>query len=106
MQNTHDHDDVRIYPTAKQVNQCNRETSEILSKVTKVYDIQAVDTSTETMTYGRNNQREYFPIHPNKTGGLVNKFHIGNGLSVMLSQNLNINRSLVNGTKGIVKSID
>lgn len=107
LQNTNDHDDVlRIYPTIKQVDMYNREMSEALARVTKVYDTQAVDTSTETKTYGRKPQSEHVPNDPNKTGGLVNKLHIGIGSRVMLRQNLNIHRGLVNGAMGIVKGID
>ncbi|KAL1489879.1 hypothetical protein ABEB36_013807 [Hypothenemus hampei] len=51
--------------------------SQVLLRVTKVYDIQAINISIEIKTYGQKPKSEHVPNDPNKTGSLLNKINIG-----------------------------
>ncbi|KAI5632228.1 PIF1-like helicase domain-containing protein [Phthorimaea operculella] len=96
---------VHIFPTLKQVDQFNKKMSERLALRTKIYSIKAMDTSTETKTYGQVPKPEHIPSDSNRTGGIINSIEIGIGSRVMLRRNLNINRGLVSGAMGVVKKL-
>ncbi|KAL0892661.1 hypothetical protein ABMA27_014384 [Loxostege sticticalis] len=80
--------------------------SERLTLLTKMYTITAIDTSTESKTYGQTPKPEHLPSDPNRTGGIINSIELGIGSRVMLRRNLNVNKGLVNGAMGVVKAFE
>lgn len=80
--------------------------TEKLEKLTKVYNVSAVDISFDPKTYGQKPREEYIPEDPNKSGSIPNQLKLGISSRAMLRRNINANHGLVNGAMGIIRRID
>ena len=95
-------DAIRVFATRKLVAKYNLQKSEELKQRTKVYKIVSLDKSVDG---GQPVDVKYIPENGNKTAGLVSQIEIGVGSRVMLRRNINISKGLVNGSMGIISSI-